>query len=291
MEYPMKLNTPLRYPGGKNKLSGFIKLIFEQNNLLDGHYVELYAGGAGIAINLLTRGYASCIHLNDANPAIYAFWHSVINQPEALCKAIHDVEITMKEWQRQKAILDFPASHSPLEVGFSIFFLNRINRLGILWGGSADGVNQDCHWKLDARFDKVDLIRRIEWIALYRSQIHLYNQNAADFIKTVLPVLPGKTLIYIDPPSFVKGRRLYENHNLHNDHVSIAELVKEHITQHWIVSCDNNPEIIEMYKDYPTTICDFNHNVRHHSKDSEVMFFSKKLIIPSLKNPLNLKSA
>ncbi|AEJ00977.1 D12 class N6 adenine-specific DNA methyltransferase [Nitrosomonas sp. Is79A3] len=287
----MKLNTPLRYPGGRDKLSEFIKLIFEQNNLLDGNYAEPYAGGAGIALNLLTHGYVSCVHLNDANPAIFAFWHSVINQPEALCRAIHDVEITMKEWQRQKAILDFPASHSPLEVGFSIFFLNRVNRLGILWGGSDDGVNQDCHWKLDARFDKVDLIRRIEWIALYRSRIHLYNQNAADFIKTVLPTLPEKTLIYIDLPSFVKGRRLYENHNLHNAHVSIAELVKEHITQHWIVSCDSNPEIIQMYRGYPTKFCDINHYSRHHGKDPKVMFFSKKLIIPNLKNSSNLKTA
>lgn len=291
MEYPMKLNTPLRYPGGRKKLSRFIKLIFEQNNLLDEHYVEPYADGAEIAINLLTRGYVSCIHLNDADPAIYAFWHSVINQPEALCRAIHDVEITMKEWQRQKAILNSLANHSPLEVGFSIFFLNRVNRLGILWGGSIDGENQDCHWKLDARFDKVDLIRRIELIARYHSRIHLYNQNVADFIKTVLPTLPDKTLTYIAPPSYVKGRWLDENHNLHNARVSIAELVKEHITQHWIVLCDNNPEIIEMYTGYPATICDINHNARHHCKGAEVMFFSKELIIPNLQNPSNLKTA
>lgn len=110
-------------------------------------------------------------------------------------------------------------------------------------------------------------------------------------MKTVLPTLPDKTFIYIAPPSYVKGRWLYENHNSHNSHASIAELVKEHITQHWIVSCDNNPEIIEMYKGYPTTICDINHNVHPHCKDAEVMFFSKKLIIPNLKNSSSLKTA
>ncbi|WP_394809578.1 hypothetical protein [Nitrosomonas sp.] len=113
----------------------------------------------------------------------------------------------------------------------------------------------------------------------------------ADFIKTVLPTLPDKTLTYIAPPSYVKGRWLDENHNLHNARVSIAELVKEHITQHWIVLCDNNPEIIEMYTGYPTTICDINHNARHHCKGAEVMFFSKELIIPNLQNPSNLKTA
>ena len=283
----MKFNTPLRYPGGKDKLAGFIKMIFEQNYLLGGHYVEPYAGGAGIALNLLTHGYVSCIHLNDVNPAIYAFWHSVINQSEALCKTIHDVEITMEEWQRQKAILNSPENHSLLEVGFSIFFLYRINRLGILWGGK----NQKFHWKFDARFNKIDLIRRIEWIALHRSLIRLYNLDAADLIKTVLPTLPDETLIYFDPPYYVKGQWLCEDHYLHDAHVSIANLIKEHIRHHWIVSCDDTPEIIEMYKDYPTITCRINYSARDRYKGAEVMFFSRGLIIPNVKNPSNLKIA
>ena len=283
----MKFNTPLRYPGERDKLAGFIKMVFEQNYLLGGHYVEPYAGGAGIALNLLTHGYVSSIHLNDVNPAVYAFWHSVINQPEALCKAIHDVEITMEEWQRQKDILNSPENHSLLEVGFSTFFLYRINRLGILWRGK----NQDGHWKFDARFNKVDLIRRIEWIALHRSLIRLYNLDAADLIKTVLPTLPDETLIYFDPPYYVKGQWLHEDHYLHNAHVSIANLIKEHIRHHWIVSCDDTPEINEMYKDYSTITCRINYSARDRYKSAEVMFFSRGLIIPNVKNPSNLKIA
>lgn len=287
----MKFNTPLRYPGGKGKLTGFLKMIFEQNELLDGHYVEPYAGGAGIALNLLTHGYASCIHLNDLNPAVFAFWHSVINQPEALCKAIHDVEVTMEEWHRQKAILSDPANHSPLEIGFSTFFLNRTNRSGIIWGGVIGGKNQDGPWKLNARFNKDDLINRIERIALYRSRIRLYNLDAAELIKTVLPTLPSKTLIYLDPPYYVKGRGLYENHYLHEDHISIAKLVKKHITHHWIVSYDNAPEIIEMYKGCPTITYGINYTAQSRYKGSEAMFFSKGLVIPDVKNPANLKAA
>ena len=287
----MKFNTPLRYPGGKGKLTDFLKIIFEQNDLLDGHYVEPYAGGAGIALNLLTHSYASCIHLNDLNPAVFGFWHSVINQPEALCKAIRDVKVTMEEWHRQKAILHAPANHSQLEVGFSTFFLNRTNRSGIIWGGVIGGKNQDGPWKLDARFNKDDLIRRIEKIAMYRSRIRLYNLDAAELIKTVLPTLPNKTLIYLDPPYYVKGRGLYENHYLHDDHVSIAKLVKQHITHPWIVSYDHAPEIIEMYKGCPTITYGINYSAQNRYKGAEAMFFSKKLIIPEVKNPANLKAA
>lgn len=284
----MKFNTPLRYQGGRDRLAGFMKMVFEQNDLFGGHYVEPYAGSAAIALNLLTHGYASCIHLNDANPAIYAFWSSVINQPEALCKAVHDVQITKEEWQRQNDILNSPENHSLLEVGFAIFFLNRINRSGILWGGVGDGKSRDGRWGADARFNKVDLIRRIEWIALHRSSIRLYNLETVDLIKTVLPSLPAETLIYLDFSSYYEEQWRQEKHVLHNIHLNIANLIKEHIKQLWIASFDYTPETMEMYKGYPIMIYD---NARDRYKGAEVMFFCKKLIIPNLNNPSNLKTA
>jgi len=287
----MKFNTPLRYPGGKGKLTDFLKLIFEKNDLLDGHYVEPYAGGAGIALNLLIHSYASCIHLNDLNPAVFGFWSSVLNQPDELCKAIHDVKITMDEWHKQHAILKSPLNHTPLEVGFSTFFLNRTNRSGIIWGGVIGGKKQDGPWKLDARFNKIDLIQRIERIAMYRSRIRLYNLDAADLIKDVLPTLPAKTLVYLDPPYYVKGQGLYENHYLHDDHVSIAKLVKKSIKHNWIVSYDHAPEIVKMYADCPTITYGINYSAQDRYKGAESMFFSKKMIIPDVKNPSDLKAA
>ena len=45
--------TPLRYPGGKAKFAPYIKAILEANDLVDGHYAEPYAGGAGVALELI----------------------------------------------------------------------------------------------------------------------------------------------------------------------------------------------------------------------------------------------
>ncbi len=287
----MRFNTPLRYPGGKGKLTDFIKLAFEENDLLDGHYVEPYAGGAGIALNLLLHSYASCIHLNDLNSSVHAFWRTVLDDPEGLCREIRDVRVTMTEWHRQKAILTDPANHTPLEIAFSTFFLNRTNRSGIIWGGVIGGKNQDGNWKLDARFNKDDLIGRIEKIAMYRSRIRLYNLDAADLIRDVLPTLPEKTLTYLDPPYYVKGQGLYENHYLHDDHVAIAKLVKKEIKLPWIVSYDHAPEIVKMYKGCPTIEYGINYSAQDRYKGAEVMFFSKGLKIPDVKNPANLRAA
>lgn len=287
----MRFNSPLRYPGGKGKLTPYLKLIFEQNDLLDGHYVEPYAGGAGIALNLLVEGYASCIHLNDLNTSVFAFWHSVINHSEELCKNIRDVKITIDEWNKQKAVLKDPSNHSLVDIGFSTFFLNRTNRSGILLGGVIGGKKQEGNWKLDARFNKEDLIRRIEKIALLRDQIRVYNLDAKEVIQTVLPTLPQKTLVYLDPPYYVKGQGLYQNHYLHNDHVMIANLVKNIIKQPWIVSYDHITEIDDMYKGCPKIAYGINYSAQSRYEGAEVMFFSQNLILPEIQNPAKLNAA
>ena len=178
-----------------------------------------------------------------------------------------------------------------IDIGFSTFFLNRTNRSGILLGGVIGGKNQDGEWRLDARFNKEDLIRRIEKIALLRDFIQLYNLDATEMIKTVLPNLPQKTLVYLDPPYYVKGKGLYQNHYQHGDHATIADLVKAQIKQPWIVSYDHTKEIDGMYKGCPKITYGINYSAQNRYKGAEVIFFSKKLIIPNVQNPAKLSAA
>lgn len=287
----MQFNTPLRYPGGKAKLTNFIKLVFEENNLLDGHYVEPYAGGAGIALALLYQSYVKTIHLNDLNPAVYAFWHSVLNNNDALCRLIHDTPVTMDERDKQREVMLNPMQHDRLALGFATFFLNRTNRSGILMGGVIGGKDQSGDWKLDVRFNKPDLINRIEKLALYRSRIKLYNLDAADLISDVLPRLPANTLVYLDPPYYVKGKGLYQNHYTHDDHKAIAKQVQKEIKLPWIVSYDYAPEIMEMYAKSRGIVYGLSYSAQDKYEGMEAMFFSKKLVIPEVSNPSKLKAA
>ena len=80
--------TPLRYPGGKQKLAPFLLEVLAANRLVNGHYAEPYAGGAGVAVELLIAGKVSHIHLNDSSRAIYAFWHSVLNHTQEFSRRI-----------------------------------------------------------------------------------------------------------------------------------------------------------------------------------------------------------
>ncbi len=94
--------SPLRYPGGKRKLSGYFKGIYEENSLYGGVYVEPYAGGAAVGLSLLIDGYASRVIINDIDLSIYAFSHSVINQAEELCRLINDTPVDVKNWEFQR---------------------------------------------------------------------------------------------------------------------------------------------------------------------------------------------
>lgn len=280
--------TPLRYPGGKGKLAPYIKALMEKNGLVDGVYVEPYAGGSAVAMELLLQEYARKIYINDISAGVGAFWRSVLDDADALCAIIRKTKITMDEWYRQKEIQAEPDRHDDLALGFSTFFLNRANRSGILAAGVIGGKEQNGKWKLDARFNKDDLIRRIQAIARVRSRIEFYQMDAIQFINTVTPALPAKSLIYFDPPYYVKGSDLYLHHYKHDDHVKIAKRVARLKRKNWIVSYDNAVEVRRMYSRFRSIVYGLSYSAQDRYKGSEVMFFSDTLEIPDTVGPMHL---
>lgn len=273
--------TPLRYPGGKSKLADYVKNILTENDLLDGEYVEPYAGGAGVALELLFHEYVSKIHINDISRPIFSFWDSVLNDTERLVRLVRDTKLTVSSWDKQKSVLMHQSEHGSLELGFATFFLNRTNRSGILNGGIIGGRDQEGPWKIDARYNAQDLIFRIESIAKLRNRIKLSSEDAVKFLRARLGKLPEKTLIYLDPPYYVKGKALYLNYYSHKDHAAIARMVTKNIKrQKWIVSYDNADEIRKMYRGSKSIVYGLGYSAREVCVGSEVMFFCKGLKIP-----------
>lgn len=277
--------SPLRYPGGKGALSNFIKFLFIDNGLLDGHYVEPYAGGAAVAWPLLFSEYVQRVHLNDIDPAIFAFWSSVLYDTEDLCKMICDTSITMRVWRRQKATLERPSEHSRLDLSFAVFFLNRTNHSGILRGGVIGGKAQNGPWKMDARFNKKDLIARITRIARYSARISLYNLDAADFLRRLLPTLPSRSLLYLDPPYCVKGKDLYEHHYKDIDHKEIAGILTSLDDRSWVLTYDAVPQIMKLYRGHHRLRYELSYSAQERYRGSEIMFISKAISKPDTIDP------
>ena len=122
------------------------------------------------------------------NLSLYSFWHSVLNQPEQLCRMIEDTSVSIEEWYKQRNIQKSKTS-SLIEKGFSTFFLNRTNRSGIIKGGVIGGMSQSGKYKLDCRYNKERLINLINEIPVRKDRINLTNLDAVDFITEVLPTI------------------------------------------------------------------------------------------------------
>ena len=281
--------SPLRYPGGKSRLTNFIKLVLQLNKLEGGTYVEPFAGGAGIALGLLVEEKVSNIFINDIDPAIFAFWFSVLNHTDQLCEKIITTPVNIENWYQQRTIFNAADSTNALELGFATFFLNRTNRSGILSAGVIGGLNQTGDWKIDARFNKDKLIGLIQKIAALKSNITLTNLDARVFLEKYKGDFGTQALAYLDPPYFHKGQKLYLNSLKPDDHILIAHAVLNNIQIPWIVSYDNTPEICGLYESNRQSTHPLNYTAANRYHGSEVIIYSDELLLPkAVENPFIL---
>lgn len=284
--YTNKLYTPLRYPGGKARFAPFIASIMTANGLEGGHYFEPFAGGAGVALELLFHQYASHVHINDVDPAIYCFWKAITEVPDEIQKLLADTPINMDQWQKWRQIMLGQRDGTLAEKGFATLFINRTNRSGILTGGVIGGKAQSGSYKMDARFNKDMISKRIDKIAMSASSISVYREDAYSLLKKVSSEFPKNTMIYLDPPYYVKGKGLYRNFYEHHNHVSIAKtLMHSDFKLPWVVSYDNAPEILSIYKNARSLSYDLNYTAQKRYRGDEVMFFSRDLNVPKEKVP------
>ncbi|SHL21244.1 DNA adenine methylase [Nitrosospira sp. Nsp11] len=284
--YSNKLYTPLRYPGGKARFAPFIARVMEVNGLTGGHYLEPYAGGAGVALELLYDGHANHVHINDLDSAVHSFWVAVTKKPEEVLKLLHDTPVTMDQWFKWRLVLRGEVEADLVERGFATLFMNRTNRSGILKGGVIGGLAQRGSYKLDARFKKDALAARIRKIADHASQITVYSEDALALLQRCGTFLRKESLIYLDPPYYVKGQGLYRNFYMHDDHLKIATALQSNrFMLPWVVSYDNATEICDMYRLSKCLSYNLNYTAQKRYVGNEVMFFSYELLVPENEIP------
>lgn len=275
------LISPLRYPGGKAKLFDFFSDLIRHNDLLGCSYCEPYAGGAGLALKLLSAGLVERVELNDLDEAIWAFWFSALHYNRDLQERAANATLTIDEWYRQREIWRAKDIADPLTLGFAAFYLNRTNRSGIIEGaGPVGGYLQAGKWKLDARYNREKQTAAIAALEPFRSRINITREDALFFVGKALK--REGTLIYLDPPYYVKGSKLYRNAYGHDDHAAVMQAVSQHRESKWVVSYDSVPPILELYSDFEPTFYSLSYSAGKVGTGREVIYLGDTLALPNV---------
>lgn len=268
--------SPLRYPGGKAKLYDFIESAIKNINCVDT-YIEPFAGGAAIAIGLLVNGIVQNIVINDINIGIYSFWESIVSKPKEFIELIKTTPVSINTFKKQKEIYYKEKKYS-LKLGFATFFLNRTCFSGVLNSGPIGGYSQKGSYKINARYNKNELINRIELISKYSKNIYIYNMDINNFFSTINKF--SSPFIYFDPPYYVKGEELYTNFFTKEDHKTIAKKISK-IKEPWILTYDNVEEIKGLYKNfdnYVYNLC-YTASMGANKRGSELLYTNKPTLI------------
>ena len=272
--------SPLRYPGGKTKLYKLVRSIIEENNLLHETYIEPFAGGAGLALKLLINNDVKRIVLNDLDPAIYAFWYCVLNHTEEMCQFVSEVDITIQEWDRQREVYLNQTEHSRVSVAKAVLFLNRTNVSGVIKGGVIGGREQEGAFKIDARFNRDELVRKIRKISSLSDRIDLYNLDATEFISANILSRYYKVFINFDPPYVDKGGQLYKNSFTEEDHRHLRNCIAQ-CRRKWIVTYDVSELVKKLYEKFRGGTVDIYYSAKDVRKAKEYIFFSNNLTLPA----------
>lgn len=270
--------TPLRYPGGKTKNYDFVKTILDANDL-HGTYIEPFAGGAGLAIKLLLHDDVQRIVINDSDRAIYSFWKCVLEHTEDLCSFINTVPLTYDEWEKQRYIYMNNDKFDELELGKATFYLNRTNVSGVIKGGLIGGNNQTGNYKMDARFNRKNLIKKIQRISLYKDRIDLYSYDVFELFGSGVLNKYRSSIINFDPPYVKKGSQLYMNYFTNEDHIRLRKIIGK-LHRKWIVTYDDCILVEDLYKNYRKSYIDIRYSIKESKRTNELVFFSNNLILP-----------
>lgn len=277
----MRYISPLRYPGGKARLAPYIAQLIARQRPRPKAYAEAFAGGAGAALRLLVDNKVDHIYINDLDPGISALWRCIFEHTEEFASAIETEEVSIDAWHHHSEIYRNPAGKSDIELGFSTFFLNRCNRSGILRARPIGGLDQTGKWKIDARFNRENLIGRIRHLGTYSSRVTLSEMDARHFISSLEPQ-SDDVLLYVDPPYLVQGDRLYMDSLADADHQELATLLRQ-TPLRWLLTYDADKRITEkLYKGFRCVEFNILHTAQIQRTGVEYAIFGHRLILPEV---------
>ncbi|MHB1011677.1 MAG: DNA adenine methylase [Minisyncoccota bacterium] len=246
--------SPLRYPGAKRWLAQYISETLQHNGKNPDLFVELFAGGAAVGLHLLATDAVGKVLFVDVDPMITSFWQAVFHKKHRrwLTEQIKTVDISLEQWKKFK----HGKFRGVRQKALQCLFLNRTSFSGILSprGGALGGMKQASAYKIDCRFPREEIIRRIEAIGRYEDRVagvwNMSWEQALEKIREERKIethLSGSVFFYLDPPFFEKAEKLYTFYFDDDDHVRLRDSLFSMNGNPWVLSYDLAKRAVELY--------------------------------------------
>ena len=274
--------TPLRYPGGKTWLSSYVKKFLEFHKMTRATVVEPFAGSASISINLLKTNLAEEAYICEKDPLIAAFWNAVFSFNDELVGMIQSIEVSMETWHSFRKYLSDDAAnkYSILDMALAFIFYNRTNYSGIIKAGPLGGKQQKSGYKIDCRFNKERIIRKIAELSKFSYRMHVILGDGTQIMKEIADSQKSDRLFfYVDPPYYNSGKILYRNYFGEREHVQLAESLKS-LESPWLLSYDDSDFIRGLYEKSEGQPVFTDYQAGYLKRGVKELLFSNKIIPP-----------
>lgn len=245
------LLSPLRYPGGKRRLVPYVAAALVANDLRPGLFVESFAGGASVSLELLHADLVDRIGIGDTDPMVAAFWQTVFEDADWLCRKIETTPVDLDSWRRFKRGR-YTARRS---LALACLFLNRTSFNGALHrrAGPIGGYRQESDYSLDCRFPRERLISRVRACEALASRVEFVQCDEAGRVmahaRKRARAENWTTFFYLDPPFWAKSDRLYRHSFQEWQHEELAESLLW-LRDPWLLSYDPAPEVEALYAEH-----------------------------------------
>ena len=228
----------LRFPGSKTKLLPLLRPYIDR--LVEGRdsFHDVFVGAGTLLLDVALRHPSVRLYANDADAALIAFWRVVSGKSvEPFCERILGTKPTLRLFE------DMLASKptKPEEIAFKFYFLNRTSFSGLWRGGPIGGYTQRSEWKVGEEWRPDKSVKDIvEGNRLLRGRLTLSCLSGTEFVATNF-----KKPLFIDPPYFGRGDRLYREKMTFAEYLELSRLLRK--ARSWILTLDDNPAVRQMY--------------------------------------------
>lgn len=269
--------SPLRYPGGKVRMTPWLLDVFDRVVMpMDVEvWIEPFGGGAGAALMALESGIPEA-WIVEANPALAAFWTAVTSDEGQLAARVETTIPTLGMFQEARDAVGAALAGEtldPAEVAFSGFLVNRCSRSGMILPnvGPIGGKAQNGRYTLASRFNGPRLAERLRYVAAFGERFRVIDGDGIDYIEQLPDSgIEDEVFLFVDPPYLGVGDRLYAQGMDRAEHARLAAALRV-ATAPWVLTYDAHPDVLDLYPDADVIEFDIPHTANRGQVGTEYL--------------------